>query len=207
MERPRVTIRLPKSGERRYRPNSFSFLEFSDLELFPPARGDTWYLSASSSEDLSAPPAVQHARAKSLPHPLRPGGIMGHDFQPSDSDMPLGALNDDAEKPPDEEDYMSGFKLWLMLASLIFSIFLIALDMVLFHLRLPETISPWLTTTATDHRRDLHPRHHQRIQRPRRSSLVQRNLPHDIRRFPIHMGQDVPILSSKDQLPQRNGRF
>ncbi|KAL6882328.1 putative efflux pump antibiotic resistance protein [Trichoderma longibrachiatum] len=137
MERPRVTIRLPKSGERRYRPNSFSFLEFSDLELFPPAQGDTWYLSASSSEDLSAPPAVQHARAKSLPHPLRPGGIMGHDFQPSDSDMPLGALNDEAEKPPDGEEYMSGFKLWLMLASLIFSIFLIALDMTIVATSIP----------------------------------------------------------------------
>jgi hypothetical protein len=131
----RSTPRSFRSGGRIHQPSSFSFLEFSDLELFPASQGDTWYLSASSTEDLSVP--VRPARAKSLPHGyrtphfLQPEGIAGHDFQPSDSDMPLRALNDESEKPPDEEDYMSGFKLWLMLASLIFSIFLIALDMVI----------------------------------------------------------------------------
>lgn len=55
---------------------------------------------------------------------------MGYNLHASsDSDMHLRAPHDESEKVPEEDGYMSGSKLWLMLVSLIFSIFLIALDM------------------------------------------------------------------------------
>lgn len=137
MEKP---VSNPQKGNSRpYQINNFSFLEFSDMELFPASEREGWYLSASSCEELSAPPPVHPAGTNNLQNgkrfsrSLRPEAMLGYELHASsDSDMPLRAKNDEPEKAPEQEEYMSGFKLWLMLLSLIFSIFLIALDMVSF---------------------------------------------------------------------------
>ncbi|KAL7787153.1 putative efflux pump antibiotic resistance protein [Trichoderma ceciliae] len=71
---------------------------------------------------------------------LRPGPLMGHNVQASsDSEMPLRAPNNEPKEATEEEEagYLSGFKLWLMLVSLIFSIFLIALDMTIVATSIP----------------------------------------------------------------------
>ncbi|KAL6695683.1 major facilitator superfamily domain-containing protein [Trichoderma pleuroticola] len=52
---------------------------------------------------------------------LRPEAVLSHDLHTlSDVDVPLQVQNDDSEKASEEEEYMSGFKLWLMLLSLVF---------------------------------------------------------------------------------------
>lgn len=62
---------------------------------------------------------------------LQPETMLTHDLlASSDLDEPLQAQNDESEKVSEEAEYMSGFKLWLMLLSLVFSIFLISLDIV-----------------------------------------------------------------------------
>lgn len=62
---------------------------------------------------------------------LQPETVLTHDLLVSSNiDIPLQAQNEKSEKVEEEEDYMSGFKLWLMLLSLVFSIFLISLDIV-----------------------------------------------------------------------------
>lgn len=62
---------------------------------------------------------------------LQPDAVLSHDFHAlSDLDVPLQEQNEDSGKAAEEEGYMTGFKLWLMLLSLVFSIFLISLDIV-----------------------------------------------------------------------------
>ncbi|KAH6603855.1 efflux pump antibiotic resistance [Trichoderma cornu-damae] len=137
----------PRNEGRAYRLDDFSFVSFSDLELFPASQAEGWYQSASSTEELSAPPPIWLANtrtAKSLPNgyrsppSVRHEAIMGHDLHGlSDSEVPLGALNHEPKEPTEEGDYLTGFKLWLMLVSLIFSIFLIALDLTIVATSIP----------------------------------------------------------------------
>ncbi|UKZ52637.1 hypothetical protein TrVGV298_006418 [Trichoderma virens] len=142
MEKPTETV--SKEEKSLYQPNNWDFMEFSDLELFPASGRDAWYLSASSSEALSVPPLARPTRTKSLQNgndsskSLHPGLLLGHDIHASsDVDMPLRAQDAESEKATEQKDYMSRFKLWLMLISLIFSIFLIALDMTIVATSIP----------------------------------------------------------------------
>ncbi|KKP03457.1 GliA [Trichoderma harzianum] len=85
---------------------------------------------------VSEPKPLQNGRRYS--QSLQPEAVLSHDPQAlSDLDIPLQTQNDESEKASEEEEYMSGFKLWLMLLSLIFSISLISLDITIVATAIP----------------------------------------------------------------------
>ncbi|KAJ4859725.1 major facilitator superfamily domain-containing protein [Trichoderma breve] len=73
---------------------------------------------------------------KTYSQTLQPENMLSHDFYAS-SDLDVPLQNEESEKPSEDEEYMSGFKLWLMLLSLVFSIFLISLDITIVATAIP----------------------------------------------------------------------
>ncbi|KAL6831876.1 major facilitator superfamily domain-containing protein [Trichoderma camerunense] len=85
---------------------------------------------------VSEPKPLQNGRNSS--QSLQPEAVLSHDLHASsDLDVPLQAQNEESEKAEEGEDYMTGFKLWLMLLSLVFSIFLISLDITIVATAIP----------------------------------------------------------------------
>ena len=150
----------------------------------------------SNSANRPSRPSVSHEEAS---------GDVGADDANYDTVVldeappPPRQLEDGSVNPQEADpEYPHGFKLLIMLAALVSSIFLIALDMVGVNFSPPvPSIRP---LTNTDHRRDSDSGDHGRISRYLGRSLVRSHFLHDGRWLPSHLGQGLQVFPPEDQL-------
>jgi hypothetical protein len=106
---------------------------------------------------------------------------------------------------PEEEDggdYPSGIHMAFIVVALVLSIFLVSYPSPTFPIHLIFQGIP-----RHDNRSNRNPENYRRIPRARPHRLVRLSLLPNPRLFPIHLGQGTQVLSSQDNILNRNFHF
>lgn len=128
---------------------------------------------------------------------------------PSINDVGNGPIAEEKavkEPPMPAMEYPRGIEAVFIMVALVLSITLVSLDQVSSTtprpskaIFLPNDYSGLiLSIQHSDHRCNRYPKDYRPIPQPRRYLMVRFSLLHDTRRFPIHLGQSVQILSPQD---------
>ena len=107
----------------------------------------------------------------------------------------------DAEQSNEEAEmeYPHGVRLIVLVLAIVFSVFMLALDQVCRSISTPNLWEDTLLTVQ-DNRSNRHPQNHRPIWRPGQSLLVWLRILHDLRLFPIILGEGLQIHAAEKHL-------
>lgn len=117
-------------------------------------------------------------------------------------DTELVPVEGHQEEP--ESEYPSGLLLIPIISALVLTVFLIALDQVSNYLLLTMSNANASLSLPPDNYCDGDSPDYRRVPDSRQSLVVWLCLLYDVRRFPIHLGQNLQILPSKDIIHRVN---